>query len=382
MSDSPTQRVSSRELSVLAAFLIPLGILAVAVAYIPLDAYGNPDPRAFVTRSLQISRDLTTVTTIQDPPLRYTPLVAIYSVIEPPARQAAAIGSAFGAISVYVVSPLAMWAFARRVAGSRVAFLALLGLLGNIVFFSTEHWMRPLAAWQYYVALPWIFVSLASADWTLSADLRQSRRRRAIVTGLLIAAVGLTQVLFAGLTAIIIAVACLLRRRVQTLIEIGLTGLPFAGYYLLSPVAREQILQSIGGRTASEPLFPISLREIVFIAVVIVGIAIWYRERSSISPVVGAGLLVVGPIWAFAVLTSGEYLSYFFPVLAVPLMLTGLAAGGCAVFDRHISRLAIGPRRAYADGGFRVVPWRILIPVLTLIAIGLTVVLLDSVLPG
>lgn len=380
MADISNQHTLSRELSILAALLVPLCILAVAIAYLPLDAYANADPRAFVARSLRIAEDWTAVTAIKDPPFRYAPLVIIYTVIEPPARQAAAIGSAYGALSVYVVSPLAIWAFARRTAGARVALLVILGLLSNIVLAPTEHWVRPVAAWQYYVALPWVFAALASADWTLAADARRSRRRRAILTGLLIAAVGLTQVLFTGITALIVTAACLLRRRVRTLVEIAATGLPFAGYYLLSPAAREQILQSIGGRTASEPLLPITLQEIIFLAVVVGGVALWYRERRSISPIVGAGLIVAGSIWSFAVFTSGDYLSYFLPVLAVPLVLTGIVAGVCAMVDRHTS-FVTDPRRAYADGGVPVVPWQILVSVLTLISVGLTILLLNSVLP-
>lgn len=366
----------NQELSLIVALFIPLGILAVAVAYVPLEAYGNPDPRAFVARSIRLAEDWSAVTSIKDPPLRYFPLAFVYSIIDPPGRQAAAIGAAFGSLSVYVVSPLAIWAFARRAADSRVALLVLAGIIANIVLAPTEHWARPVAAWQYYVTLPLILAAFVSVDWTLAS---QQSRRRAIITGLLIGAAGLTQVLFAGIAALVVAVACLLERRLRTLVEITLTALPFAGYYLVSMPAQEQIFKSISGRTASEPLFPITPVEIVFLAVVLVGIVLWYRERRAISSVIGAGLLVSGGLWSFAVLTSGEYLSYFLPVLAVPLMLTGLSAGVCATADRY--SLSDRPRRAYADGGVRTLPWRFLAPVLALFSIALTIVLLDAVLP-
>lgn len=375
--------ITARECAIVAALLAPLVIVAAAVAYIPLDAYGNLDPHAFVVRSMQIANDWTSVTSMKDPPLRYAPLVLVYTFVEPSGRIASAIASAYGALSVYVVAPLTMWLFARRLAGMRVAIMVVLGLLANMLVAPTLYWMRPLAAWQYYVVLPWIFAALLSTQWTLDADSQRSRYYRAAITGGLLGVAGLTQVLFSAVAVLVVFLAYLYRHRLSALLVTGLTGLPFASYYLLSTAAREQLLGGTANRSAAEPLMPITFSEIAFLVLVIAGIACLIRSRDEISPVIASGLVVSGVLWAGAVFLSGGYLSYFLPVIAVPLLLTGLATVAVELLDEHSTQ--ISPHFVRADGGSVAESdrnsWRSMTIVLVAVSMTLTIALLTILLP-
>lgn len=126
--------LTRRELFLLAALLVPLAITAVVVAQVPLAAYGNADPRAFVARSIDIATTWTTpgelpVTVRKDPPLRYAPLAVVYALVEPSHALANAIGAAYGALAVLVAAPLSVWAFFRTVASPCVALCAVAALV-------------------------------------------------------------------------------------------------------------------------------------------------------------------------------------------------------------------------------------------------------------
>lgn len=208
-------------------------------------------------------------------------------------------------------------------------------------------------AWQYYVALPWVFAALVAVHWTLLARDGQSRTRRAAVTGALVGVVGLTQLLFAAVAAAIVAVAFTLRRRFRALAIAGFAGLPFTGYYVVSTAARRQALGATARRTAAESLVPIMPRETVLAAVVALTIVLWLRVgRETESGVIEAGVLVAGPLWVGASLKSATYLSRFLPVVTYPLVAGTLAAGVMTVAEQR--RLArIGGDADATDGGTR-----------------------------
>lgn len=373
--------ISRRELGLLAALIIPLVILATAVAYIPLKSYFILDPLMFAKRSLIIAHDWGGVTAIKDPPLRYAPLVLIYTIADPIWVVAAAIASAYGAFSVLVVPPLTFWAAARRLTTPRVALLVFAAFYANLLLFPTMLWARPTAGWQYYVVLPWICAILVSTDWTLATTDRHSQRNRAIITGCLLGIAGLTQMLLTLATIAVVVVAYLLRRRVRALIVTGLSGLPFASYYLISTAAREQLIGGVGRKITVESLLPITPKEIAFIALVVVAIALWYRSREELSPVIGAIVLAAGSLWVGAAIRSSAYLSHFFPVLMYPLLVMGLAAGITATLDRYIDSVS-SPQSAHVDGGHPAAlpwldrySWRLLGPALALLTMGLTIAL-------
>lgn len=375
--------LSRRELGVLTALLIPLICLAGAVATIPLDVYHVLDPLMFAKRSLSIAHDWIGVTAIKDPPLRYAPLVLIYTLVDPTWPVATAIAASYGALSVLVVAPLSFWAAARRLTSPRGAMLVLGALYVNLIVMPTMLWARPTTGWQYYVVIPWICGALVATDWTLDATETQTRRNRAILTGCLLGVAGLTQMLLALVGIGVVLVAYLLRRRLRELVIAGLSGLVFASYYLISTAAREQLLGGAARRLAPEPFMPVTLKELAFIALVGGCLALWYSQRERLSPVVGGIVLVVGPLWTGAALFASAYLSRFLPILTFPLLSLGLVAGVETLLRQRGRTPAL--RRVHADGGQSVtlpIVDRLSQPqfvaMLVCVSVGLTIVLFET----
>lgn len=331
--------------------VVPLAIVAVVIAHVPLSAYGNPDAQAFVARSLRIAHEWTAVVDVKDPPLRYAPLALVYTLADPSRPLAEAIAIVYGTLAVFVVTPLAVWACVRFITTPRVALLTVAAILANWLFTITL-WPITKTAWQYYLAVPWVFATLAAAHWALGAHDAPTRHRRAIVTGALVGIVGLIQVFFAAVAAAIVAVAFALRRRGRALAAAGLTGGLFAGYYLVSAAACRQAFGGTARRMAAEPLAPITLREVALIAVVVLTLLLWLRAgRLSDRGVIEAALVVAGPLWIGAALASAGYLTIFAPILTYPLVAAAAVAGVTAIFDGHVS-----PRTApdaLGDGGAR-----------------------------
>jgi hypothetical protein len=388
------QSPTNRELALLAAMVTPLAIVGMVVAQIPLDAYANADPQAFVARSLQIAThwlelDELGQPVLKDPPLRYAPFVLVYTLVTPSNALAPYIASTIATLTLFVAVPLTAWMSARILAAPRVGLATVAALVVGWLDVLVS-WPDTVAAWQYHVALPWAFAVLVSAHWTLQSAGWTQRYRRAAVTGALVGVLGLTQVLFAAIAAMIVTVAFLAARRPRSLAVAGLSGLPFSAYYLLVAPAREQVIGSIGGRGSTESLLPVSVEEFVLGAAIVAVIVAWYctrrwnQDRDS-QHVLGAGALVAGGVWMFAIFLRGVYLTLFVPVLAYPLV----AAAAADIVSRLVE-----PRRGQplarlhaTDEGRSTMPlierlsWRAFAFVLVVFTLVLTVILLVRIPP-
>lgn len=346
------ERITAREAGVVGVFMLPFVVIGCLIATIAPDAYGQVDPAAFVGRSLAWAQLDLAPYVLKDPPLRYFPLAVVYAIVTPTQSAASALASVYGALSVFVVAPLSVWALARRLGDVRVGIVVLSGLLVNLAWTPTLAFHAPTGAWQYYIALSLSCLVLISTHWMLSASLASSRLRRAIVTGVILGCLGLTQVLFAGVTALIVAVACLFQQRYRTCLITALASLPALCYYLFIPPAREQLLSEAVRRSVAEPLWPMTPREVVFTLGLLFVFIVWYRLRGRLSEsdLSGAVLVVVGGIWIYAVFLSAGYLAHIFPILALPLCLIAGTTVAVAEFDAR-TRISSRPALTQTDGG-------------------------------
>lgn len=127
---------------------------------------GNVDPSVFIREAHEIARTGDLITS-RDPPLRYVPLAFLYTLVQPHGVLAEQIASLHAALFSFVVLPAGIACLAYVVGNRGIAYLSVIVFgMGRLFGFGTSGFHT--GAWQYDIAAPLVFVTLAALHQSLS----------------------------------------------------------------------------------------------------------------------------------------------------------------------------------------------------------------------
>ncbi|MFC4357737.1 hypothetical protein ACFO0N_07220 [Halobium salinum] len=337
------------------------------------------DPFNIVTRSTRVA-DTGDIYTV-DPPLRYVPLAVVHALT--PGLSNSVSTHLYTTIVSYVVLPATVAAFFYAVGGLRSAVFTLLGFMswravgvGRIGYHTG--W------WHYDHTLPFVFLALLAAHEALVWDTKSGSYALAAATGLVIGVSGLNQYIMGALTALIVVIACLWKRRHIELAICGTVGSAVGSIFLFAPpktfsfvaekatgtrlgVGAEWSLETIGGGflslfTTAGYLFP-------FVLILLVIGTMWHLDSDvSRSTILTASLLVLAPFWLITtVVVPLRWLSmlaqYILQYLLLGCVMIALSETLSGVSNRywHRTNQLLFERKDRTTGGI----WTVLIAALT-----------------
>lgn len=208
----------------------PLLLLAIRLGAAPLSTYQPmTGPATFVSRSQGV---VSGTAGAVDSPLSYLS-VGLLSWLLEPAAEAPQVASTAAALCCFVVTPLVVWAFARRVADARVAMGSLFAvvLMRALGYATTGYY---LGNWPLDFGQPLALLALLAAHVALVED----RRGMAAAAGVLVGLLSLVHLGVAAVAAAVVAVAFARRGRWRWLgLATLLSSLPLLYHVLTAPGA-------------------------------------------------------------------------------------------------------------------------------------------------
>ena len=193
----------NRHIVALAVLTLTGGVLAFVIGWKPYGAWDAHDPHVYYENARAIlSGDYPNterLSTQQDPPLRYLPLVLIYLVVDSTTALGSRMVSLHVAWFATVFVPLSIYSLARQLFDRRRGLVAMGAALGLHALQAAYNGYYG-GQFQDLLVLPFCYVGLAV--------LYRPRRFGVIVAGCLVLA-ALTQVMAAAFTAGIVAMALL-----------------------------------------------------------------------------------------------------------------------------------------------------------------------------
>lgn len=180
-----------KDIVITTALLVVFTLTAVKHGWTQIDAFGgNVDPSVFIREAHEIVRTGGFITS-RDPPARYFPLALLYSLIQPHGVLAEQIASLHAAIFSFVILPAGIACLAWVVGNRTIAYVSLI-IFGvtRFVGFGTSGFQT--GAWQYDIATPLVFVTLAAVHQSLTTT-GPKADRWAVGAGVTLGLVGMTQ---------------------------------------------------------------------------------------------------------------------------------------------------------------------------------------------
>jgi hypothetical protein len=320
-----------KEIAITTAFFVVFTLIAVKHGWTQIDAFGgNVDPSVFIREAQEIVRTGELITS-RDPPARYFPLALLYTLTQPHGVLAERIASLHAAIFSFVVLPAGIACLAYAAGNRTIAYLSLI-IFGvtRFVGFGTSGFQT--GAWQYDIATPLVFVSLAAVHQSLTTTGAKADQW-AIGAGVTLGLVGMTQWTLTLFAISIASVAYIVLRRYRNLLMTGVTGAVFATYlFFLPPSSSDLMFAGFANRILPDSGALIQLSHILaafsspgFWLTTIGGLMILiflFRQRQVVT---GSGVLMVAigvlyPVYLASALLNVNYIGWVVIQILLPVL--------------------------------------------------------------
>ena len=309
-------------------------LAAVKHGWTQIEAFGgNVDPSVFIREAHEIARTGDLITS-RDPPLRYVPLAFLYALIQPHGVLAEQIASLHAALFSFVVLPAGIACLAYVVGNRGIAYLSVIAFgMGRLFGFGTSGFQT--GAWQYDIAAPLVFVTLAALHQSLSTTGIKSNQS-AIAAGVTLGLAGMTQWTLTLLAITIVTVVYLVQFQYRNLALTGITGGVFATHLLFLPSSSNDLMfagfidrlapESGGFLQTSHILASVSSPGfwLITIGVLTATLHQFRQNQFSVhSDVISVAIGVLYPIYIVSAIVNLQYIDWVVVQILIPIVYIG-----------------------------------------------------------